>query len=123
MVVIVRSDSSSSRWLANAASMRIEGARQRGQQALPQRRQPGPPLFANEQGRAEPLLKALHLVGHRRLGHPELGRRGREIFGPRRRFECSDRRKWWKPSHRSDNKPAPSRRNMRGARLTRLATL
>ena len=81
---------------------RIEGARQGREQALPERGQPGPPLLANEQRRAEPFFEALDLIGDGGLGHSELGRGGGEILGPRSRFEGPDRRQWWKPPHQLD---------------------
>src|SRR6185437_16437357 len=52
----------------------VERSRQSRQQPRTQRSEPRASLFTDEQGRAEPLLEALHLVGDGRLGHPKLGR-------------------------------------------------
>ena len=61
-------DSSSSRWVANAASI-VSNALVKAGRSLAKWRQPGTAFFADEEGRTEALLKALHLIGHRRLRH------------------------------------------------------
>ena len=79
---------------------RVESPRQGGQQPGAERGQAGPSLLAHEQRRAQPLLEAFDLIGDGRLGHPQLGRGGGEILGPRSRFERPDRSQWGKPSHK-----------------------
>ena len=95
----VSSDSSSSRWLAKAASIVSNALDSAGSRRAPSGGQPNPSALAHEQRRAHPLLEAFDLIGHGRLGHPELGRGGGEILGPRGRFESPDRGQRRKSSH------------------------
>ncbi len=83
----------------------VERAAQRRQQPLPQGRQPGPSSLTDEQRRAEPLLKRLHLVGDRGLCQPKLRRRGREAFMPGRGFERPDGGEWRKAAHQFSIRP------------------
>jgi hypothetical protein len=78
---------------------RVERARQRGQQADPERSQPDPPLLAHEQGRAQALFEAFDLIGDRCLSHSQLGRRGREILGSGSSLESANRGQWRESPH------------------------
>ena len=77
----------------------VECGRQRGQQTRAERRQPGAPLLADEQRRAQPLLKTFDLIRNGRLGHPQLSRGGGEILRPSGGFESPDGGKRRKASH------------------------
>ena len=99
VVVIVRRLSSSSRCVVNAASIESNAWLNVGKQAVPEWRQPCAPALPQEQGRAEPLLERLHLIGDRGLGQAELRGGGGETLVPRGCLEGANGGERRKSSH------------------------